>query len=169
MQSFFEYLDRPSPETYEAVRRDVQSDPDFDLLSTALSDLERLVANEDFQAAVDILPQAVPTWLLSPRFHRLAGTAAHNVGNRELAQTEFVISEACMAGLAGTGDGSREAPWQVIHTSDIYDLMDRMELEPVAHQRETRNGRILDVMKSRDGTQYWADVTDSLTHSALQR
>ena len=85
MQSFFEYLDRPSPETYEAVRRDVQSDPDFDLLSTALSDLERLVANEDFQAAVDILPQAVPTWLLSPRFHRLAGTAAHNVGNRELA------------------------------------------------------------------------------------
>jgi hypothetical protein len=159
---FSDFLGKPSAATYLNLRDAMIEDPSFDLFSDALSRLEGLVAQDQHDTALALVPAMMPNWLLSPRAHQVIAMAALGAGETERAKREAVIAQACLAGLTDSGDGTEDDPYRPLHVSDEADVLDHLAHVWSAQRQDITDGRICDVITDSKGREHWFDMTDSL-------
>jgi hypothetical protein len=161
------FVECPTRENFlrlrDAVVAEVREPPRRDDLPR----LAQLCAEGRFVEARELLQQMMPSWLLSPRTHGYAALAAEQLGDVEDAQLEHDLRRICLEGLLGTGDGTRDHPYLVLHTSDEYEILESLGREPKAqHLHEGPGGRF-DVITCRHGPDVWFDVADMLPRGPL--
>src|SRR5262249_4077808 len=110
-----------------------------------------------------------PSKILSPRFHLLAADAAEALGdaaNLELERSLFVLT---LQGLLATGDGTRGNPYLICHSTDEYDILEALELDPAGQSLVESEGRLFDVLLCTDGREVWFDVTPAVSRPRQKR
>lgn len=157
--AFTEFLERPGVDTFLALRDDVLAQPGHDFAADDLAAIEALADEGDFPGVLGDLPGLMPSWLLSPRAHRLAGLAALRTGDDERAGFEGGFANACLAGILGSGDGTHERPYRVTHVADEYDVLEARAKTFAAHRTAAGAGRVLDILDCTDGSRLHFDVT----------
>lgn len=165
-QQFFEFIESPSLETYLAIRELVLSDASYNPYSEDLNDLfDRLEAGDYVQVQQGI-SGGMPNLLLSPRAHMLAAIAAENTGELKGAEVERYIATACVKGILSTGDGSFESPYLVVRTSDEYDVLQFLDLQPQMQSLQSHGLKHYDVIVTTAGREICFDISDA--YNALQ-
>jgi hypothetical protein len=159
---FSDFLDHPGGATYLPMRRVIMASAEYDPQSTALLDFAELVETGGRDEVRAATPALMATHLLSPRAHFLMAASARAAGDEAGAGREVTMAQACLHGIAGTGEGTEAAPYRCIHVSDEYDLADAAGKGVQSARRELRDGRFHDVLSCEDGTEFWFDVTESI-------
>ena len=159
---FSDFLNRPDGATYLPLRRVIMASAEYDPQSTALLDFAELVETGGRDEVRAATPALMATHLLSPKAHFLMAASARASGDEAGAGREVSMAQACLHGIAGTGEGTAAAPYRCIHVSDEYDLADAQGLRVASARQETRDGRFHDVLSCGDGTEIWFDVTESV-------
>jgi hypothetical protein len=163
-----DFLNQPKAETYLALRKAILAEPEFDLFSDGVRQLEAVVESGAHDQAPEMTAALMPNWLLSARVHSLLSQSAEARGEAQRAEAERLFAEACMYGLKSTGDGTPEAPFIPLHPSDEYDLVAFLGQEGVTQRREDREGRAFDVLTCADDSEVWFDVTDAVLAMAAR-
>lgn len=122
-ERFSDFLDDPCVERLIAVRDLILRRSDYAPYSAEWQQIEELHQAGEFARVLGAWNCLQPVGLLSPRFHFLAGTAAYELGNLDIAVWERQCMEACLRGLFDTGDGTERYPFLVTYRWDAYDIM----------------------------------------------
>jgi len=158
-ESYQAFVDDPTPERFLAARRAVIDDPGYPPDGLPLVKLERLLDAAQFTRLARETARLLHAWRLSPRMHFLAGVAAAELGRTARASEQRRQLQACLQGLLGTGDGTRERPFLVTHASDEYDVVRALGHQPITQQLVDSGSRRMDVIGCRGGIELWFDVT----------
>jgi hypothetical protein len=108
----------------------------------------------------DRAAELAPAWRLCSRYHFLLARAAEIQRDDEELELERFQLSACLEGIFATGDGSEAAPFQVVHTSDIYDVLLALKQSPVGQQLILSADTRLDVIRCEDGSEWFFDCGD---------
>jgi len=154
------FLQSPSRDTYLAVRGALISSPDYEPYSRDILDVADRIEEERFIDADELLRASMPNLLLSPRAHLYGAMIAEQAGDEERRRMEGAVAYACVQGILATGDGTKQHPYVVTRTSDEYDVMQFLEKEIEGQSLHEEGGRHYDLLRSKDGSEMWFDVTD---------
>ncbi|MCF6227069.1 MAG: DUF4919 domain-containing protein [Planctomycetes bacterium] len=168
MNPFITFIEKPSKETFLAVRETVLTSPDYQPYSTDLTGLHGLIGESDWKAIIDSSKEMLPNFLLSPGYHMALAKAYKELGNEEGLQAELTLAKVCVDGIKLTGEGTREQPWLVLRTSDEYDLLGEMGKKSKQQSLVEVDGRKLDHQLCEDESEYYFDVTDPMSHMSRQ-
>jgi hypothetical protein len=157
---FQAFLDEPGPANYLKVRALVLADKAYRATSSELEDVELLLDYGRFADARERVRQMMPNWLLSPRAHQLAATAARHLGDEKAHDRASFLRGRCIEGILGTGDGTKERPYLVTHVDDEHDLVDHFGKKLAQQSLLTEETRCLDQIVCQDGAEIWFDLTD---------
>jgi hypothetical protein len=161
-ESFLSFIQNPSLETYEAVRRGVIESPAYAPYSGDLTKLEQLLEQKRHKEVIEAFCRSLPNLLLSPRAHLLTGIAFRELGQEPESKAEFGIMEFCLQGIRLTGDGTRERPFKVISTHDEYAVMLALEKKFTRQALSETQGKPCDVFTLEDGTELFFDIADCM-------
>jgi hypothetical protein len=153
------FVDQPSRKTYLAVRDAVLRAAPLPLNTADLTDLERMLEEGEARQVLDRLDALPPSKVLSPRVHLLAAEAAEAVGDVAGGEVERFLFVLCLQGLLATGKGTRTDPYLVCHTTDEYDILEALELQPAGQSLVEDRGRLCDVLTCANGREVWFDLT----------
>jgi hypothetical protein len=160
-QEFFEFIESPEAENYEAIRKLVLAFPGYDPYSQDLYDLSDLLDAGKFVEVQQGVSRGMPNLLLSPRAHMLAAFAAEQTGDEKVADVEKYIAQACVKGILSTGAGTYENPYRVVRTSDEYDVLQYLEQEVEKQSLQSAEQKHLDVILTKQGREVVFDITDA--------
>lgn len=160
-QQFFTFIESPNRESYQVIRDLILAFPGYDPYSDDLNEMLDLLAEGKFVEVQQGISRGMPNLLLSPRAHMLAAIAAEKTGEDQAAEVEKYIAQACVKGILTTGDGTHEHPYQVVRTSDEYDVLQFLELDPAGQALQENGERHFDVISTRQGQEIVFDITDA--------
>ncbi len=163
-----DFLADPNGETFLRLRALVEASPRYTMISDEDDQLAELIESGAYDQAAELAEQLMPNWLLSPRVHRLATTAAEQLGATETAARERYLERACTKGLLLAGDGTRERPYPVLHVADEYDLLDILAKEPVGQKVANGTDGPCDVITCEDGSEVWFSIASGLQNAVAQ-
>ncbi|MEX0702048.1 MAG: DUF4919 domain-containing protein [Planctomycetales bacterium] len=159
-ESFMQFLQSPNRENFLAIRERIVESDVYDPYSAELMHAHTLIDQGRWQEARTLLTEAMPNLLLSPRAHSMLCFVVRELGDAQGADAHRMIAAACCEGIASTGNGTRDAPYLVLRTTDEYDIVQYFE-KSVASQALIQEGdRTFDLIECEDGTTFWFDVTD---------
>ena len=168
-REFTRLVERPTRKNYLAAR-DAVLRVSPQLVQTAdLVEIGQLLDAGDSAQALDRLAELAPAASLSPRVHFLAAEAAEALGDSENCELERFLFVVCIRGLLATGDGSRQAPYDICNAADASDLLESLGFEPVRQSLVPRGARTYDVVECTTGRQLWFDVTGTLPPRQMRR
>lgn len=166
---FRTFYESPTPEQFRQLQQFVMSDDEYDPAALPLVQLGALFDDGRFDELASELDQLPQTWWLSPRFHFLAGIAAHELGDGSQSERRREAMQSCLKGLLTTGEGTHKQPFRVTYLTDEYDLM-RVLGGDVRNQQVVGVGeRNLDVITRHDGSEVWFDVTELLARMGQKK
>lgn len=174
-----EFLQSPNRARYRAVRKQLFAHPKFSRASLQIGKLGSSLADRRYAAVLKSSSSLLPQCGLSPRAHRMwsiaaAELASQAVGRRkkhleETAEIHRFGYEACLIGLASTGDGTPAKPYLPTYVSDEHELIEYLGYGQVLGQRVVQRGRqSFDVVDVADG-ELWFDITELLPHVPVLR
>lgn len=164
---FSAFLNKPGAETYLALRSAIMDMPEYDMYSNGLRTLSDMVQAKDFESVPEFTPQLMPNYLLSAPVHLLLSQAAEGRGDNDKAEMEATMARACAFALKSTGDGSKDAPYFPMQTSDEYFVCDMLGKSPTGQRLINDGGRTYDVISCDDGSEVWFDITEGF--AAMQK
>ncbi len=157
---FLSFVEEPTRDSYLSAREQIIQHPKYDPHSDELRRLELVFESGNYSLVCQDALALLPVWNLSPKFHYLVGISALESGDIATAEREKQLSQACLFGLTTTGEGTQAHPFLVTYLSDEYDLLRWLEVEPRQQQIVELGDRRLDLLRDRQGTEHWFDVTD---------
>jgi hypothetical protein len=163
------FVERPSRQTYLAVRDAVLRTAPLPLATTDLADLERLLDAGAAQQALDRLDALPSSKVLSPRVHLMAAEAAEAVGDLENGEVERFLFVLCLQGLLATGEGTPADPYLVCHATDEYDVLEALDLQPAGQSLVEHEGRLCDVLVCTNGREVWFDASPMVSRPTPRR
>jgi hypothetical protein len=158
---FWNLLESPSAETYLRVRKKVIESGCYKPYSYELREIDALLAQEKYQEAQNLLQEAMPNLLLSPRAHLFRAWIAEKTGNSEEMQMEREIAGCIARGILSTGDGSASRPYVVMRTTDEHDLVGYLGKEFSQQALLQADGKSMDRVACSDGSSLCFDITDA--------
>lgn len=148
---FEQWANHPTREGLERVQNAVQGEPAYD----AYRDLTRVVAplldDARFAAAQTALLEVMPAHVLSPGAHAMLARAHAGLGDHRQAEMERRLMKLTMQVILHSGDGTAERPYEVLATSDEYDVLEVLGFHRSAQASADADGRLLDVFTDADG------------------
>ena len=160
-------ITEPSADNYRVLHAAVVGHPDYAPYDDVLEQASELLEGEREQqavtsvAALEVLKEAMPNLLLSPRAHMLKAYIHRTRGEGEAEEMEIMFASACIRGILATGNGSELRPYLITRVSDEYDVAQALERTLEEQQLIKRNDRSFDVWQTDVGP-LWFDVTDAL-------
>ncbi|GIW93299.1 MAG: hypothetical protein KatS3mg110_1340 [Pirellulaceae bacterium] len=155
MQSIWHtFFSEPTGRNYLRVRQRVlkyRRQPKVD----ELLKVELLFEQEQYEEVRAEAAKLLPRWGLSPRLYRLSGLAAWQLQDRQAAELDKFLYDACLAGIQGTGDGSPSRPYWVIYPSDPDELLEQMGMEVAGRSLVRGPWGPAELVESRDGRVWW--------------
>ena len=158
--AFMAFLQNPSRENFLRVRSLVVAHEGYQPYSNDLEEAEKLLETADWRGFLEAGPRFIPNHLLTPRFHLMRSYALSQLGETDDAEIETAMYITCMEGIRSTGDGSEQAPWLVLRTSDEYDVLQHLGLQLVKQSLHSKAERSFDRLECDDGSVFWFDITD---------
>jgi hypothetical protein len=156
------FVEQPCQATFMAVRSAVLRQSPLPITAAEIADLERLLAQNEFQAVLDRIDTLPASKILSPRVHYLSAEAALALGDAAGVELERSLFVLVLKGLLATGDGTRANPFVVCHPSDDHDILAALGREAAGQSLVDDQDRLLDKIVCTDGRETWFDVTDIL-------
>jgi len=126
-EDLIEFLQEPNRETYLTFRAKIIASDNYSPYSNEFDTATELCEQERIEDARETLQDAMGNLMLSPRAHHLLGFLHHKLENERAAEMELMIGDACLQGILATGDGSKDAPYIVVRTSDEHDIISHLE------------------------------------------
>lgn len=160
-EQFRSFLQSPNRETYLALRNKIISSESYQPYSDEFEIASELYGEQKLQQARDTLQKSMANLLLSARAHQLLGFLHSKTSDVQAAQAELMIANACVEGILATGNGSVDSPYIVVRTSDEHDVIDHLGKELESQSLSHINNKHLDLIRCKDGTEYWFDITDA--------
>jgi hypothetical protein len=157
------FVERPSRETYLAVRDAVLREAPLPIVAADLAELDRLLDQEEYDAVLDRIDALPVSKVLAPRVHYLAAEAAAGRRDAEAIELERSLFVLTLQGLLATGDGTRDNPYIVCHATDEYDVLAALGREAARQSLVGLGSKLFDVLTCDDGREVWFDVTAILT------
>jgi hypothetical protein len=158
---FIAFLQSPSPDTYRAIRDAVVAHEKYNGYSNDLDQMREAFDAGSYAEFRTLFGEAQPNLLLSPEAHFLLSLTARELGDSDGADAEKFICFSCVEGILGSGDGTRESPYEILRISDEYDVLrfqgKRMQTQSLVHGDD---GCSYDQMACDDGSEVWFDITD---------
>jgi len=155
------FLKEASREHFVALRKHVISHEKYSPYSTELKDIAKLVEKRTYAAAKQKAQAALPNLLLSPRLHKYLYVIAREEKDEKTANVERLFYLRSIEGILATGDGTKERPYLVTRTSDEYDVLWYLKKECKTQALSNADGRYLDMLTCKDGSEIWFDITDA--------
>ncbi|MCC9606572.1 DUF4919 domain-containing protein [Blastopirellula sp. JC732] len=159
-EMFMDLLKDPSAETYLPLRSVVMNSETYDPYSDELNQAEELTNEGKLIEAVETIGQSMPNLLLSPSAHMLIAFNYDQQGKKDDAEFERFIAIACCKGILATGEGTQAAPYQVLRTSDEYDVLMYLGKQFAGQALVEKEGRYFDKMKCSDEEELWFEITE---------
>lgn len=185
--AILEFLQAPNRARYRAVRKQLFAHSKFSRASLQIAKLGSALAKGSYASVLKATSTLLPQCGLSPRVHRFWSIAAAELASatmaaptqgkqparlRKLEETAEIHRfgyEACLVGLASTGDGSPAKPYLPTYVSDELELAEFLDVGHVISQRVVQRGRqTFDVLATDDG-ELWFDITELLPRIPVLR
>lgn len=115
---FIEFMDRPTSQNYASGLAFIKSVRHFEPEADhCLIEGEKLLNENRFQEAINLVdgPDCIQT-IFVPRHHYLMGAAFRHLSNSARADEQRMWGRTLLVAIAGSGDGSRERPFRVLHS-----------------------------------------------------
>lgn len=165
---FAELLRQPTARRYKLLRSaflesKFASDPVL-----ALAQLAHSFAEGEFEELPQQVDELMPHAFLSLRLHRIGGMLA--IQQNDLARAElhrFAFDAICQAILL-TGNGTRNRPWLVTHSSDASELLAARGREVLSQSLVEDENRRYDVLLCDQEQEFWFDLTDLIPLTATR-
>ena len=155
---FIQYLESPSPEAFERLRRATAASPQYNPYSDGSSRANALVGEGKFEEALDFIGSLMPGWIMNPSVHMLASFAHHKLGREKEAEFEAMFCAALIDGILATGDGSKAKPYKVMYVRDEYDVLEHLGKKWTG-QALVGGSVPMDEMTCEDGTVLFLDIS----------
>ncbi|HEY1133608.1 MAG TPA: DUF4919 domain-containing protein, partial [Nocardioides sp.] len=94
----------------------------------------------------------------SPAAHRLLAQAHAALGDTTRSLREARTARLALDSVLGTGDGTVDRPWTVLHLADEYDVLRDLGRRSTGQRLVRREDRWFDVHDTATG-EAWFDVT----------
>ena len=153
------FFQDPTPENYITALDLISVDEHYEPYAMHIEKIEELLDNNEFQAVLDGIVEALPTLILSPIAHHLAHLAAEKIDDTERTKMEDFMTQACLVCALRTGDGTRDKPFHVSLPQDEYALMAALKRSTVKQELVQDGTRWLDVLKGEDDVETVFDIT----------
>jgi hypothetical protein len=166
-QLLITFLEEPSKENFLIARNFVVSHETYSPYDQEHKSLEMLYSKGEYETVNKGISALMPNWLLSPYIHIFWSMVANKLSDQANSKMEMFIAQMCIKGILSTGDGSPEHPFLVTRTLDEYDILREMNKELEMQSLNKENGKHLDYLRCKDGTEIVFDITD-LIFRAMQ-
>jgi hypothetical protein len=135
-----------SPETFSALRARARDDDADELVRKELLEIEE--ALDEIGERVDDLLDEQP---LSIDLHNTALQLAYLRGDEARFELHRRVLDAIADAVQASGDGiSAATAYRPLHESEMYLLINRLELEVAGHRELEDDGRTYDIIEGRD-------------------
>ena len=150
--ALFALVKNPTAVTYGELLRQVVTQPGFQIYTDDMRVLREKFEAGDFAGVRDGIAAVMRFWIHSPEIHLMAWSVAKRLGDAETEKLEGLITQACVAGMQASGDGSLARPYQIAHVDDEYALLRFMKLPFTRYgSMASAEGRTIDVFHCGDG------------------
>lgn len=156
---FIDFIDSPTNINYKLARESLLNSDVYNPYSLELDEATKLIETKEYIEAKQIITQAMPNLLLSPRAHLILATIAEALGNEPEADLESSLATICLHGILTTGEGTQENPYLITRVSDEYDLLEYLNKTVSNQSLLTRNHQYLDCLWASDGSQLFFEIT----------
>jgi hypothetical protein len=160
-QELTTFLQDPNKENFLAIRGLVRDHTSYAPYSKDLSEIETALFQSEFDRAQQLLKNAFPNLLLSPRAHLLLAVLARKHEEIQRMEVETFFANACARGIVATGDGSEQAPYLVLRVEDERDVLKFLEKKLRKQSLLHKDDKHLDLIETEDGLSLWFDITDA--------
>ena len=160
-EELIQFIQSPDRGTYLAFREKIIASDAYAPYSDEIDTVGELYEQQKIEDARNVLQKAMGNLMLSPRAHQLLGFLHHKLGDKQAAQMEMMIGQACLKGILATGDGSANRPFIVVRTSDEHDVIEHLEKELKLQSLTHKSDKHFDLIQCTDGTEYWFDISDA--------
>ena len=157
MSDFFSFMITPDKELFLKSRDIVINHEDYNPYSDDLSEIEKMLDNNDFDKVIEYNNINV---LLSPRVHLYKNYALKQMGNEDDAKSELILAQRIVENIALTGNGSMELPYIVTRVSDERDLLNYLEETFRGQSLIFENDIYYDRIDTVSGRQIYFNITD---------
>lgn len=167
--AFEAFLLKPTRERFRRVLRLTAEDPNFSSRSADLICLLEWLQQGQHRKVFENCVDRWCDWRLSPRFHRIQGIAAAELGLQEEAELAKFQFQSCLQGILDTGKGTGPSPFQVMFACDEPEVLTALGSERRGQRIVSRGTRLLDVITCRDQQEIWFEVAEiSMTQGAVE-
>ena len=145
----------PGEETLAPLQAEIMAAAHYDPLVRLESVVSPLVDSGDHQGVVDAVWRMLPGVFLSPTAHAMLAHSYDRLGDEKAAQRETKFARLALDTLTSSGDGTQDAPYQVLRVSDEYDVLRYAQRTSVAQRMVVNDGQGYDVHQCSDGSEVW--------------
>ncbi len=156
-KDFAAFVAEPTKENHRKVYDRVVQHESYNPYGDDLHDLEAAFDAERYEDVIK--SQAVPSVILSPRFHLIMARAAEKEGLEDAMALEQQAFVACVDGILASGDGTIDNPYLVTAVADEYDIVYHLGTKTKGQDLLDYKGRSIDKLTLDDGTYLYFDVT----------
>ena len=154
-QEVGDFLNGPSPETYQVLRQLVLSSPDYRPDLDTVDQMWRALDADRLEEAESLSRRLVPTHLVNPRAHLGLAYLHGQKGDSKSEQFEFYFCQQLRKFLMESGDGSRLRPFRVTSVDEIHYVAGVLEAQVRQVNCEWVEGRLHDVLLTNKGEFYF--------------
>ena len=145
----------PGEETLAPLQAEIMAAANYDPLVRLESVVSPLVDSGNHQGAVDAVWRMLPGVFLSPTAHAMLAHSYDKLGDEKAARRETKFARLALDALMSSGDGTQDAPYQVLRVSDEYDVLRYVQRTSVAQRVVVVDGQGYDVHQCSDGSEVW--------------
>lgn len=156
--AFRAHLDERSAGSLERLQEAIRREPTFNSQTPWHARANDLLTQGRHDDVIRLINQQMPGAFLCPDAHRMLSHAYEQIRDRERSRYEAYHADAAIDVILGSGDGTRERPWQVQRVVDEYAVLRHARIEPAGQRLIQSERREFDVHDCTDGTERWFEL-----------
>ncbi len=159
LKALEDYLDHPFHSKYQLLVDTIHASPDYNPYSDDLIAVDELVADGKYPEAADALTSMGLARIASPSFQWIYSYVMRNLGNQSGEEISHYFAVQFGQEILRTGKGTEAEPFHVLWLEDEREVLSLLEKEQHAQHLVAESNRHFDVIKCKDGSEVWFDVT----------
>ncbi len=148
---FAQWAAAPTRDGLSRLQDAIQSEPLYDAYRDVTGTVVPLLEIGRYAQARAQLFDIMPTQVLSPGAHALLARCHEGLGDTDAADDERALMLLLMRVILHSGDGSGARPYEVMYTSDEYDVLEALEMRPTSQASSEVDGAFVDVFTDEAG------------------
>lgn len=154
-----DYIDHPLHEKYVALAEVISRSPSYQPYSDDFMTIRSLVQEEKYAEAAETLRSMGFARMTSPSFHWMYSWVSKKLGNQGSEKLEHYFAVQFGHEILRTGEGTGEAPYQVLWLEDEQEVLLSLEKKQLSQRLICVNNKHFDVITCEDQSEVWFDVT----------